>query len=73
MKSHPAHDIARETLLELGRAGTAIESVAVSSDDGLAVQTKIGGDVRILQMVWLGVENAQLKPGRWRPRSTARP
>lgn len=43
------HHIARETLLELGRAGTAIECVVVGSDDSLALQANIGGDVRILQ------------------------
>lgn len=91
MESHLIHHIARETLLELGRTGTAIEYVMVGSDDGLALQAKTGGDVRILQtsrgktrlfrnldavartLVWLGVENAQLKLGPWRPRSRARP
>lgn len=90
MKSHLTHHMTRETLLELGRTGTTIEYVVVGSDDGLALQAKIGGDVRILQtslgkmrlrnldavartLVWLGVENAQLKLGPWRPRSTGRP
>lgn len=91
MESHLTHHFARETLLELGRTGTTIEYVVVGSDDGLALQAKVGGEVRIPQtslgktrlfrnldavartLVWLGVENARLKLGPWRPRSTARP
>lgn len=61
MESHLTHHIARETLLELRRAGTAIEYIVIGSDDDLALQAKIGGDVQILQL------------GPWRPRSTARP
>ena len=61
MESHLTHHIARETPLELGRDGTAIEYIVIGSDDDLALQAKIGGDVRILQL------------GPWRPRSTARP
>lgn len=49
MENHLTHHIARETLLEFERAGTAIEYVVVGSDDGLVLQAKIGGDVRILQ------------------------
>lgn len=51
MESHSTQRIAREILLELGRAaGAAIEHVVVVSDDGLALQAKIGGDVRLLQI-----------------------
>lgn len=91
MKRHLTHHTARKTLLELGRAGTAIEYVVVGSDDGLALQAKSGGDARILQtslgktrlfrnldpvartLVWLGVENVQLKLGPRNPRSMGRP
>lgn len=48
MKSHPVHHFARDTLLELGRTGTAIEYVMVDRD-GLALRGQTGGDVRILQ------------------------
>lgn len=49
MESRPTHHIARETLFDLGGAGTAIGCVVVGSNDGLALQAETGGDVRILQ------------------------
>jgi beta-lactamase class D len=74
MESQLTHHIARETLLELGRTGTAIEYVMVVSDDGLALQAKTGyHDAVARSLGWLGVGNAQLKLGPWRPRSTACP
>ena len=76
MESHLTRHIARETLLELGRAGTAIEYVV----DVRILQTSLGKtrlfrnlDAVARTLVWLGVESALLKLGPWGPRSTARP